>query len=137
MSNRARTQGGERHLVAGFLSLALILAALQFVLFRQMTPTPDGTTYLEVADQIERVGYAKALSLHWSPLYPLYVVALRRISQAGLEGELALTALGDMLLLLVMCATVVAAFRSLARLCWPDSALTRRAWLSYAAGAGV
>jgi hypothetical protein len=137
MGNRARTQGGERHLVAGFLSLALILAALQFVLFRQMTPTADGTTYLEVADQIERVGYAKALSLHWSPLYPLYVVALRRISQAPLEAELALTALGDVLLLLVMCATVVAAFGSLARLCWPDSALARRAWLSYAAGAGV
>lgn len=124
-------------IAAGFIGLAVVLAALQLVTLRHTIPPPDAITYFEVADQISRVGYAAALPLHWSPLYPLYALAARRLGSASLNHELAVTAAADAVALVALCVIVVLVFRSLARLCWPDDQAPGRAWLSYAGGAGV
>src|SRR4026207_521601 len=74
--------------MATFLLLVMILGLLQLWLLHNTTPPPDGIAYFEVADQIPRVGYGKALPQHWSPLYPLYLLATRTVAPASLDREL-------------------------------------------------
>ena len=124
-------------IAAGFVALAVVLAGVQFATLRHTIPPPDAITYFEVADQISRVGYAAALPLHWSPLYPLYALTARRLGSASLDRELSVTAAADAVALVALCVVVVLVFRSLSRLCWPDDRAPGRAWLSYAGGAAV
>jgi len=105
--------------VGAFLLLVLTLALLQLWLLQNTTPPADGLSYFEVADQIPRMGYGKALPQHWSPLYPLYLLAIRTVAPAPLDRELLVTAAGDTLLLVTLCVVVMLVFRSLGRLCWP------------------
>jgi hypothetical protein len=123
--------------MATFLLLVATLALLQLWLLRNTTPPPDGISYFEVADQISRVGYGKALPQHWSPLYPLYLLAIRTIAPATLDRELFVTAAADALLLVTLCVVVMLVFHSLGRLCWPDDPRPRLAWLSYGCGLAV
>jgi 4-amino-4-deoxy-L-arabinose transferase-like glycosyltransferase len=123
-----------RRPIVGFLVLVVTLAFVQLYQLRNTMPSPDGVAYFEVADQIHQVGYAAALPIHWSPLYPLYVLAGRAVAGSGLDRELLRTAVGDAVLLVVLCVTVLVAFHSLARLCWPETPLARHAWLAYACG---
>jgi hypothetical protein len=123
--------------VGAFLLLILTLALLQLWLLQNTTPPADGISYFEVADQIPRVGYGKALPQHWSPLYPLYLLAIRTVAPAPLDRELLVTAAGDTLLLVTLCVVVMLVFRSLGRLCWPDDAAPRLAWLTYGCGLAV
>ncbi len=106
--------------LVGFLVLAVTLALVQLYQLRNTMPPPDGIAYFEVADQIQLVGYARAL-----------------------DRELFRSAAGDALLLVTLCVTVGLAFRSIARLCWPgtpaaghaeDTLLRRRAVWLVAAG---
>ncbi len=122
---------------AAFLLLVLTLALLQLWLLQNTTPPADGISYFEVADQIPRVGYGKALPQHWSPLYPLYLLAIRTVAPASLDRELLVTAAADTLLLVTLCVVVMLVFRSLGRLCWPDDAGPRLAWLTYGCGLAV
>lgn len=121
-------------LFVGFMLLAVALAGTQLVLFRDVLPGPDSIAYFEVADQIQRIGYARALSLHWSPLYPLYLLAVRTITALPLSRELAVTTAADAASLVVLCAIVGAAFASLGRLCFPDRDDLSRSWLVCACG---
>src|SRR5579872_6076285 len=124
----------SRRIAILFLLTAVALGAVQFVLLRHVIPPPDGLMYFQVADQIQRVGYLKALPIHWSPLYPIYVVLLRHLLPSDGAAELTATSAGDAALLVLLCATAVFAFRSLARVCWPDDDRPRAAWVSYAGG---
>jgi 4-amino-4-deoxy-L-arabinose transferase-like glycosyltransferase len=128
---------GARLVVPAFLTLAGLLALLQLRWLHNTTPPPDGLAYFDVADQIPRVGYGAALSQHWSPLYPLYLLAVRTVTPYSADRELAVTAAADALLLLTLCVVVALAFRSLGRLCWPDQAGPRVAWLSYGCGLAI
>ncbi len=130
MTNGSRS----RRIAIFFVLTATALAAVQFVLLRHVIPPPDGLMYFQVADQIQRVGYLKALPIHWSPLYPLYVVLLRHLLRSDGAAELTATSAGDAALLVLLCAIAVFAFRSLARVCWPDDDRPRAAWVSYAGG---
>jgi hypothetical protein len=130
-------RGSSALLVAAFTVVAILLAAAQFALLRDTMPPPDAITYFDVADEIARVGYGPALPLHWAPLYPLWLLAARAVSSPRVEDELAVSAAADAVALIVLCVVVALAFRSLARLCWPGSAATRRAWVAYAAGCAV
>lgn len=121
-------------LVIFVVALAAVLAAVQVVTRAAAMPPPDALTYFDVADQIQRVGYAHALPLHWPPLYPLALVAMRSLVHAGRAAELVETARLDAVFLVSLCAVVALAFRSIAILCWPDDAATRFAWLSCACG---
>lgn len=123
-----------KRLLAGFLAMAVVLALVQLQQMRNTMPPPDGIAYFEVADQIQQAGYGLGLPIHWSPLYPLYLLAGRAIVGGSLDRELLRTAAGDALLLVMLCVTVGVVFRSLARLCWPDTPAARRAWLAYACG---
>ena len=114
--------------------LAAVLGAIQFYLMRHVIPPPDGLQYFQVADQIQRVGYLKALPIHWSPLYPLYVLATRALLPSGGARELTATSAGDAALLVLLCVVVAVAFASLARLCWPDDDRPRAAWVAYTGG---
>lgn len=128
---------GTRILVTTFLVLVAGLALLQFRLLGNTTPPPDGLAYFEVADQIPRVGYGPALPQHWSPLYPLYLLAVRTATPASIDRELVVTAAADALLLAALCVVVMLVFRSLGRLCWPDREALRLAWLSYGCGLAI
>lgn len=121
-------------ILAGFMVFVAVIAAVQLSLFRDAQPAPDSVEYFEVADQMQRVGYARALSLHWSPLYPLYLLSARSISASPIEQELRVTAVADAVLLVALCAIVGAAFLSLGRLCCPDRDDSRNAWLAGACG---
>lgn len=123
-----------RKLLVGFLVLAVTLALVQLYQLRNTMPPPDGIAYFEVADQIQLVGYARALPIHWSPLYPLYVLAGRTIAGGALDRELFRSAAGDALLLVTLCVTVGLAFRSIAQLCWPETPAAGHAWLAHACG---
>jgi hypothetical protein len=123
--------------MATFLLLVMTLALLQLWLLHNTTPPADGLAYFEVADQIPRVGYGKALPQHWSPLYPLYLLAARTVAPAPLDRELWMTAAADTLLLVTLCVVVMLVFHSLGRLCWPDDPRPRLAWLSYGCGLAV
>jgi 4-amino-4-deoxy-L-arabinose transferase-like glycosyltransferase len=118
----------------GFALLVGLLAVAQLSLFRHALPGADSIEYFEVADQIERVGYAQAMSLHWSPLYPLYLLAARRITALPIAREPAVTAAADAVLLVALCAIVAAVFVSLGRLCFRGRDASSRAWLAYACG---
>lgn len=121
-------------LLGAFMGLVCAIAAVQLVVFHHSQPAPDSIEYFEVADQIERVGYAKAVSLHWSPLYPLYLLAARRVTSLPIERELAVTAAADVVLLVGLCVVVGLVFSSLGRLCFPEDEEAGRAWLAYAGG---
>jgi 4-amino-4-deoxy-L-arabinose transferase-like glycosyltransferase len=123
--------------IVGFLSLVIFLALLQLRLLNITTPPADGIAYFEIADQIPRVGYGNALPQHWSPLYPLYLLAIRQIVPVPLERELLVTAAGDAVLLVTLCVVVILVFRSVGKLCWPDDTRSRVAWLSYGCGLAV
>ena len=123
--------------MATFLLLVSTLALLQLWLLHNTTPPADGIAYFEVADQIPRVGYGNALPQHWSPLYPLYLLAIRTAAPTSLDRELVVTAAADTVLLVTLCVVVMLVFRSLGRLCWPDAAGPRLAWLSYGCGLAV
>ena len=116
---------------------SLLWRWLGFWLLQNTTPPADGIATLEVADQIPRVGYGKALPQHWSPLYPLYLLAVRAVAPAPINRELLVTAAADALLLVTLCVVVMLVFRSLGRLCWPDDAAPRLAWLTYGCGLAV
>jgi 4-amino-4-deoxy-L-arabinose transferase-like glycosyltransferase len=124
-------------LVLALLTLAAILAAAQFALLRNTMPSPDSLAYFEVADQITKSGYGTALPTHWSPLYPLYLIAARTLTSGAVASELTVTAAADVFALLVLCLTVALAFRSIARLCWPADATPRHAWTAYVVGLAV
>ena len=130
MTGRSLSRG-TGIVVATFLVLVAGLALLQLRLLSNTTPPPDGIAYFEVADQIPRVGYGAALPQHWSPLYPLYLLAVRKVAPASIDRELLVTAAADALLLVALCVVVMLVFRSLGRLCWPDRDRLRLAWLSY------
>jgi hypothetical protein len=102
-------------LFSAFMVLVCLIAAGQLYVFYRAQPAPDSVEYFEVADQIARVGYAKALSLHWSPLYPLYLLAARRVTSGAIERELAVTAAADVVLLVGLCLVVGLVFSSTAR----------------------
>lgn len=123
-----------RRFIVGFLALVVTLAVVQLYQLRNTIPSPDGVAYFEVADQMQQVGYGSALPIHWSPLYPLYLLAGRTLAGDTLDRELVRTAAGDALLLVVLCVTVLVAFGSLGRLCWPETPRARHAWLAYACG---
>jgi hypothetical protein len=120
--------------VCGLLALAVALAAVQLTAFGETVPAPDSIAYFEVADQVQRVGYAKALSLHWSPLYPLFLGGLRAAFPSPGDGELWLTAAGDAFLAVAVCLIVAAASFHVSRLCWPGSESRRRGWAVYTCG---
>jgi 4-amino-4-deoxy-L-arabinose transferase-like glycosyltransferase len=120
--------------LVGFALLVVVLAAAQLSVFRHAQPAPDSIEYFEVADQIARVGYGHAMSLHWSPLYPVYLLAARKIAALPIEHELAVTAAADAVLLVALCAIVASVFMSLGRLCFHDREASARAWLAYACG---
>ena len=124
-------------LVYVFVPIAIALGAVQFYLMRHVLPPPDGLQYFQVADQITRVGYLKALPIHWSPLYPLYVVATRALLPSDGARELTATSAGDAVLLVLLCLAATLAFLSLARLCWPDDDRPRAAWVAYAGGLAI
>ena len=127
----------SRTLVYLFVLVALALGAMQFYQMRHTLPPPDGEQYFQVADQITRVGYLKALPIHWSPLYPLYIMATRALLPSDGARELAATSAGDAALLVLLCVTAAFAFLSLARLCWPDDDRPRAAWVAYAGGLAI
>lgn len=120
--------------LVGFALLVGVLAAAQLSVFRHAQPAPDSIEYFEVADQIQRVGYGQALSLHWSPLYPVYLLAARKVAALPIEHELAVTAAADAVLLVALCLIVAAVFVSLGRLCFRDCEESCHAWLAYACG---
>ncbi len=111
---------------------ALGVGVLQFYLLRHALPTPDALMYFQVADQIQRVGYRHALPVHWSPLYPLFVLVTRLVLPSDGVRELTATSAGDAVLLVGLCLAVVAVFASLARMCWPDDERPQAAWVAYA-----
>ena len=121
-------------LLVAFALLVSTLAAVQFSAFRDLQPAPDSIEYFEVADRIQRVGYAHGMSLHWSPLYPVYLLAARAVAGSSLDREPGVTAAADAVLLVSLCATVAAVFLSLGRLCFPDRQDLARAWLACACG---
>src|SRR5437868_5626604 len=98
---------------------AVALAIAQYASLKDTLPPPDALSYFEVADQIGRIGYRSALPVHWSPLYPLYALGVRRLAGASIADELHVTAAGDAALLVLLVVTVALAFRSIGRLCWP------------------
>lgn len=124
-------------LFGAFMVLVCAIAAAQLFVFHRAQPAPDSIEYFEVADQIAQVGYAKALSLHWSPLYPLYLLAARHVTALPIERELAVTAAADVVLLIGLCTVVGLVFASLGRLCFPDDDAAACAWLSYAGGVAL
>lgn len=103
-----------------FLVAALALAGAQTWALRETLPSPDTVEYFEVADQIVAVGYQRAMSLHWSPLYPLYLAAAAGALGRGLERELTVSVVGYAALLLLACTIVAFVVRSLGRSLWPD-----------------
>ena len=121
-------------ILGGLLALAGVVAGLQILAFHNVQPAPDSIAYFEVADQMQRVGYAQALSLHWSPLYPLYLLAVRLIVAQPLGRELLVTTVADAPLLVTLCGIVGLVFVSLGRLCFPDRDDSARAWLACACG---
>jgi hypothetical protein len=124
--------------VAGAASAAaVVLATAQYAVLKETLPPPDALSYFEVADQIARVGYRSALPVHWSPLYPLYSLGARQLAGASIADELHVTAAADAVLLVLLCVLVAVAFRSIARLCWPQDASSQRAWVAYACGLGI
>ena len=92
-------------------------------------PPADGISHFEVRQFAD--GYGKALPQHWSHhpciCWPSPVF----------DRELLMTAAGDTLLLVTLCVVVMLVFRSLGRLCWPDDAAPRLAWLTYGCGLAV
>jgi hypothetical protein len=124
-------------ILSGLLLMACAIAALQILVFHNVQPAPDSIAYFEVADQIQRVGYAQALSLHWSPLYPLYLLAVRLIAAPPPARELLVTTVADAPLLVTLCGIVGAVFVSLGRLCFPDRDDVARAWLACACGLSI
>ncbi len=121
-------------LLAGFIILAVVIAGAQLFVFVDSQPGADSIAYFELADQIQRVGYAQALPLHWSPLYPIYVLAARTIAGQTMASEAHVTLVADAALLIALCAIVGAAYASLARGCFPEWRDEARAWLACACG---
>jgi hypothetical protein len=101
--------------------LVLTLALLQLWLLQNTTPPADGISYFEVADQIQRVGHGQALPQHCSPLYPLYLLAIRTVAPAPLDRELLVTAAGDTL----ASRHVVRRGHAVLAICHRDSSITR------------
>jgi 4-amino-4-deoxy-L-arabinose transferase-like glycosyltransferase len=121
-------------LVVFLVVLGALLALMQFQQLKGTPPPPDGIAYFEVADQIPLVGYGRALPIHWSPLYPLFLRAGRAVFGGSIERELVRTAAGDAVLLVAFVVAIGLAFPSLATLCWPDAPATQRAWVGYVGG---
>ena len=121
-------------LLTGFILLTLAIAGTQLLVFADSQPGADSIAYFELADQIQRVGYAAALPLHWSPLYPLYVLAARTLAGQTMATEAHVTLVADAALLIALCAIVGAAYASLARRCFPDRRDAALAWLACGCG---
>jgi 4-amino-4-deoxy-L-arabinose transferase-like glycosyltransferase len=139
-AGRRAPASGERMRRVTAVAVATMLAAAAIAAFQlraayRTLPVPDSIAYFEVADQISEVGYGRALPLHWSPLYPLYLAAVRRVTRFDVSREVPATNAADALLLVLMCATVALAFRGIARLCWRDDHPSALAWMS--AGGGL
>jgi len=116
---------------------AIAIAVAQYAALKNSLPPPDALSYFEVADQIARIGYRDALPVHWSPLYPLYCLAVRWLTGGSVAGELHVTAAADAVLLVLLCLLVAVAFRSIGRLCWPRDPDSHAAWLAYTCGLAI
>jgi hypothetical protein len=119
------------------IALAAGLAAVQLRSLTTSMPPPDALTYFDVADQIQRVGYARALPLHWSPLYPVVIVAMRLLFHVQPAQELAATARLDAACLVALSTTVVLMFAWIAGACWPDRASVRLVYTCAGAALGL
>jgi hypothetical protein len=115
----------------------MAIAGAQYAALKDSLPAPDSLSYFEVADQIARIGYRDALPVHWSPLYPLYCLAVRWLTGAAVADELHVTAAADTVLLVLLCLLVAVAFRSIGALCWPRDSESHTAWLAYTCGLAI
>jgi 4-amino-4-deoxy-L-arabinose transferase-like glycosyltransferase len=120
--------------LTGFILLAVVIAGTQLLVYADSQPGADSIAYFELADQIQTVGYAQALPLHWSPLYPAYVLAARTLGGQTIASEAHVTLAADAALLIALCAIVAATYSSLASRCFPDRRDAARAWLACAFG---
>ena len=121
---------GATAIGAGCVALAVIAALVQMRTTGTATPTADSLAYFAVADQIAKVGYGPALPLHWSALYPLYLLLLRRLTAGQAIDELALTSAGDAVLLVAACGVTALALVSVASRCWPERPRVQASWVA-------
>ncbi len=101
-----------------YVCMVLSLIGLQFVVFKRVNPGPDSIEYLEMADQIGQVGYLKALSGHWSPLYSLYCGLIQKMFHVTLDREVIWSIAGYAFLLFVAALTTLLFVLSLCPILW-------------------
>lgn len=123
--------------VSVFFVLAFLLAATQVWVFQYALPSPDSIAYFEVADQIRSVGYVRALSEHWSPLYSLCLFAVKNLFLVPLEKELLAATVSFAVLIFLTAAAAWFFLFFLSKLLWRDesqAAEARRPWMTYGLG---